>query len=814
MATLNNLTVGSDSDSSTEAPLAVRPDAAAAAEGAAMEGNSAPGEAAAPAGVSAGEEAAPKEGEAAADGSGTSPGGKEGEGEKTFKKISSESTTPTHAASKTDESAREATEGGDANANAAAGSSKVSKELTPREGASKSEQEQGAAAEKSAPNPGVAPPLDPAAVRSKRSSVKPSPAAVSPASREVDPNGKSTSQAGDGAEAKPSKTREKRHGTQKKSRSKRTDLEEEISLMKKAEKCGIGAGSPHDIVSVSGGDGLSPQPGSSPAKLSRSPRKMASRHGEGSKGNKNGENVSEGADGQQMPVVVDIPVPSVHKVFHTNRGDGRVVVGDISGIYTKRKRKLVNEYRTEADDKENSPQISPLTLQNVGRHIRESGGVHKGYTARRCYSSESSLFKSCVSLNTDPKTASPRKRSVRRGGGRQIERTGRALQRLNIPAYHRRLIIDMHQKGISERQAEEGSNSDDWLHTAGMGRRYSVSPERSARLGGHDRLPQRRYHSTIDGNRYGYSPRGASNDRLPERRRSKRGEDYRKEHTYKPTISKFAQALPRSDVPCHERLYSARPSVQRNKNADGEDYEAPALSPRLQEFVNNSSFELFRPHISKRARALEVEAPFYDRLHPSKEELARKRPEEPKPVSTPRVSTSRPISISPRLLARREPPPPESLPSFRPMITPRAKGVECSKPFYDRLHPSKEQRARKQKEEEPKSAPPRTSPRRAVSVSQRLLEPHQPPPYEKYDPSFRPEISPRARALERDGPFHKRLYLTPYELEEAHALHRRRQFESSCNFQPEIVELMRQNYDAKKVKRGTSKPVKAHRQRS
>nr|CCD13497.1 unnamed protein product [Trypanosoma congolense IL3000] len=682
----------------------------------------------------------------------------------------------------------------------------------------------------------AAPPVP--SVSSKKATIKADtpkeadPAAKAPSGE--DKSGDKAKSSGKRSSPKSSKGAEKHRKSDKKKRSKHTAAQDVISTLRKSMDFDRVDSSAKELGSnfeeaVSGH-----------CTPSRTKADGAGRAGNGDEKEggavKNDGGVSRHSGKHNAPVI-DIPAPGEHRAYRTSRKNAGSSRDGEAPPYTGRAGPRSERHRhtdgpLAGEGKENEPYVSPLTLINVGKHVRESGGMTKGFTARPDCRSDSSGFKSCVSLTSSAPAPSRNRRNVYTPRSKRIEETGKALQKLNIPAYHRRLILDLHQRNITERYAA-GNMVEDWMSAPYMEAGYSMSPEKwgrngaspeqSARYGispaaspraGYD-YSQRRNYSVTAGGRHEHHPRSAFNSRSPERAPYGMDNKMGNEPSYKPVISNYARRLRRSRIPCHERLYSARPASRRAKDSPGGDDETPPSTPRKQDLASKSDFELFRPHISKRARALSFAEPFYSRLHPPKRErVPSPPPEPPKPV--PRLSSMKPIRVSARLLRRPTPPPPDSPPSFRPKISARARSVEPGRPFYDRLHPGKVERPPKQKA---KQTTPRVSPRRSMSrrstpaIPERLLEPPPPPPYEKYDPTFRPEISPRARALERDEPFYKRLYLTPFELEEAHALQKRRQFEHACNLQPDISERGRQAYNEKKLRRGPSKPIKAHRER-
>ncbi|ORC93440.1 uncharacterized protein TM35_000013170 [Trypanosoma theileri] len=454
--------------------------------------------------------------------------------------------------------------------------------------------------------------------------------------------------------------------------------------------------------------------------------------------------------------------------------------------------------------------MTPLTIGNLGKlNGNESGIVEVEEENGDISYSESSLFMSCISMPTADMREIMRDRKLSKEGMKAIYRQknqGR-LQESIIPPFHRRLLLDMEEIRERDRRIVARSIEEYTFQPKTSGRRASRLPQRLQKSFGAAAAAPPPPPETVT------ELRAASQERS--RSTSRRKLEAKPLPTFKPEISKYARETQRSAIPYHERLYTPKPASPGDGTGLSNSH-SPQGSPRMADLIEGSNSQLFRPDISPRARAIENGNPFHHRLYPSREELERRRAKSQSPPVSPRRSSPQRgnVQISPRLLERPVPPDVPSYP-FHPEISPRAKVIENSRPFHQRLYPEKEILQRRAASQSPPVSPRRSSPQRGpVQISQRLLDRPAPPP-DTTTYSFRPEISPRARSISRQGPFYERLYQTKEEKEHQEELQQEYNAAFIPSFHPNITERGQRAYEnddgvRRNVVKRLSKPKEIH----
>ncbi|KEG14056.1 hypothetical protein DQ04_00641000 [Trypanosoma grayi] len=429
------------------------------------------------------------------------------------------------------------------------------------------------------------------------------------------------------------------------------------------------------------------------------------------------------------------------------------------------------------------PHFSELTVDSLRRIAGDPHAeMGEGEPGHEMVYTDSSLFQTCISLPTEDARRSRRNRTTSNSyvdphGRRRTPRKNRVSA---IPPFQRRLLHDMEEKKRRDHNEIERSLGEYTFHP------QTGTPE-------HGRLPRRR-HTPAGGTRaQHYNSARAATPHVPYHRAVIMEEPL---PTFKPEISKYARETQRSNIPYHERLYTPRAVSPQVEEWGGPlNGQSPQLSPRMMELIDGAYPPLFHPDISPRAKAIETNGPFYERLYPTKEELERRRHTEhdvQSPTTTPRRSPCRASHVSPRLLERPSPPANVVPYSFRPEISPRAMSIENPRPFYERLYPEKAELEQRHARGVSPPVSPRRSPRRVTQLSPRLLE-RAPPPPDTHPYSFHPEISPRAMSMERHGPVYERLYPSKEEREEHQRLQER--YGLPPSFRPSITERGHRAFD-------------------
>ncbi|KAH9598925.1 hypothetical protein LSM04_004017 [Trypanosoma melophagium] len=445
----------------------------------------------------------------------------------------------------------------------------------------------------------------------------------------------------------------------------------------------------------------------------------------------------------------------------------------------------------------NGEVLSPneLTLGNIEKLTGDESGMAGIEILNNEVSyTESSLFMSCISMPTADMRDMMRRQKFSRHyvQPNYRQRNQSRAQNSSLPPYHRRLLLDLEEKRERDRKMVERSIEE-----------YTFQPKTSGRRSG--RLPHRVHkpaEASVSASASASGPlpiTTETREALQERSRagSRRIPGEEPLPSFKPEISKYARETQRPAIPYHERLYTPKPVSLGPDGVVLSNGDSPQLSPRMVDLIESSNFVLFRPDISPRARAIANGNPFHQRLYPSKEELERRRAKsQSPPVSPRRPSPQRgSVQISPRLLERPAPPPEVPSYSFRPEISPRAKNIENVHPFHQRLYPEKELLKRRAKSQSPPVSPRRPSPQRgSVQISPRLLERPAPPP-EVPSYSFRPEISPRAKSISRQGPFYERLYQLKDEKDHQEGLQNDSNSAFISSFHPNITERGQHAYE-------------------
>ncbi|EKF32938.1 hypothetical protein MOQ_003202 [Trypanosoma cruzi marinkellei] len=431
---------------------------------------------------------------------------------------------------------------------------------------------------------------------------------------------------------------------------------------------------------------------------------------------------------------------------------------NVDSLREKREVQSANESAVQENNKTPNKskeplQTSELTVESLQKfNAKNFEGTHwERYKEGEEYT-DSSLYKTCFSPGTTDAgnlwmgKALPRRFAGYNGCGGVNPRR----QESGIPAFHRRLILDMEEKFQREKRSMEQSLKE-----------YTFHPRTAGTPRGN--LPRRRRNLTNDGSTESPSQ---SLPMTPARSSARQKVSEEPLPTFKPEISKFARETQQSKIPYHERLYSPKPSPAQAGPGGALNGTSPRLSPRMVELSDGATPPLFRPEISPMAKAIENGAPFYERLYQIKAEVEPGREGKSlrqSPPISPRRPT-RPIQLSPRLLERHAPPTETITYSFHPKISPRAMSMEAHGPVYERLYPIKDERSAILQRQEKKfedflaslqpSIAERSNGANASSrvmgrdVVRRLTEPREQSP--RYvDPSltFRPFITQKARDL-------------------------------------------------------------------
>ncbi|ESL09682.1 hypothetical protein TRSC58_02594 [Trypanosoma rangeli SC58] len=256
------------------------------------------------------------------------------------------------------------------------------------------------------------------------------------------------------------------------------------------------------------------------------------------------------------------------------------------------------------------------------------------------------------------------------------------------------------------------------------------------------------------------------------------------EYTFHPHIS----AVLRGRLP-------QRRSKLTNADLSESPRQSSAATPQRassRRIVMEDSLPMFTPEISKLARETQrSNLPYHERLYTTKPTLPQ--------TNAADVSDDPSQHLSSRMLELIGN---STSPLFHPIISPRARNIENTAPFYQRLYRTKEEMERRRRGSSAGQSPTvsiRRSPRH-IKVSQRLLE-RPTPPRETVTYSFHPEISPRARSMGSNGPVYERLYPTR---EEGSAVLRRQQDkfdELLASFQPSITDRDGRTYEGSAVVR-------------
>ncbi|KAH8605643.1 hypothetical protein ERJ75_001612200 [Trypanosoma vivax] len=402
------------------------------------------------------------------------------------------------------------------------------------------------------------------------------------------------------------------------------------------------------------------------------------------------------------------------------------------GLSPERRSVSAGKYRTSVG----IPPFSELTMSNVRRHAQQFPGARHPFANHgQSFSEESSQFRSCVSQ--DAMSLENACDILQMRLSKRLRYDGAREQRASMPS-HQRQAKNMAEGGVRGRKTVDAdvdnyvSKMRAGLKTDGRGRGPQPWPGRAGRPGTSGHPATARHSLSGPPGRRVIQP-----SRLEEELKL----------TFRPNISKYAHALPRNQVPCHQRLYTPRDVTPRRRTVGITDDQMPPPSSRVRELMDSMNCVLFQPNISRRAKAIENEKKFSDRLYPAKEleRLRRDKARSQSPGCSPRRSPA--ISPHPSLRHTREVERAER--SFRPAISPRARRMEYGEPFYERLYPCKESRM---DEHDREANTPCNSPRQAAREGRAVSPRHSARPgrpSERAVPSFRPDISPRSEASRR-----------------------------------------------------------------